>query len=310
MRAVLVVVLVVLVAAGGYFVWQRGQGPAAPVVPAAAKAKTQVYVMVPQGVFLPVTKVMDKFEKAHPGMAFKLTVDTPEAMAQMVEENKNKPDVFISPGGHEIEVLRQKGYIDPNTMVAFGSYKLAIVVPKANPGKVKDLRDLLNPEVKTISISDPNLNAACYAARQALRNVGVWDELEKAKKIQVTGCCMSSFKWVLDGRAEANVQFLGCPMDEKADVSDADKVMFALKFPTDLSYVPRNVAGILKTAKQRKLAEEFLAFLTAPENVKFMLENRLRDDQNLGAQVGPWGPAQEENPKLRNAQAGRMRKAA
>ena len=306
MKATLVVVLVALVAVGGFFVWQRGKQPA-PVKP---KAKDQLYLMIPQGVFLPVTRVIDRFEKAHPEMTFKQpTVDTPEAMAQMVEENKNKPDIFISPGGHEIEVLRQKGYIDQTTMVAFGSYKLAIVVPKANPGQVKELKDLLNPGVKTISMSDPNLNAACYAARQALQNIGVWDELEKAKKIQVTGCCMSSFKWVLDGRAEANVQFLGCPMDEKAAVSDADKVAFALKFPTDLSYVPRNVAGILKTSKQRKLAEEFLAFLTTPENVQFMLDNRLRDDQNLGTQVGPWGPSQEANPKEKKAQSSGARKA-
>jgi molybdate transport system substrate-binding protein len=300
MRSVVIIILVLLVAIGGVFVYRAQSGKAqAAGGPGSAAAKPTpiahtLYVAVPQGIYLPFSKVADRFEAAHPGLGIEMMVDTPEAMAQAVEENARKPDIFISPGGHEIEVLRQKGWIDPRTMVAFGSYELAIVVPKANPGKVSKLQDLLNPEVKTISISDPNLNAACYAARQSLQNLGLWDKIKK--KTQVTGCCMSSFRWVLDGRAQANVQFLGCPMDEKAAVAESSKVSFACKFPRGTYYVPRNVGGILKTTKQRELAQEFLSYLTSPETIEFMLENRLRNDFQLPATPGPWGPQQETNP--------------
>lgn len=296
MKAFVIIVLVALVVVGGVLAWKAQSKPAAAEQPEATQA---LYVAVPMGIYLPFTKVEDLFKKRRPDVKIKMMIDTPEAMAQMVEENEEKPDIFISPGGHELEVLREKGYIDPESEVAFGSYQLAIVVPKANPGKVKTLEDLLNPEVKTISISDPNLNAACYAARQSLQNLGLWDKLEKAGKFAVTGCCMSSYKWVLDGKAEANVQFLGCPMDEKAAVSEGSKVSFACKFPTDTYYIPRNAAGILKTTKQRALAEEFLEFLTAPETIQMMHENRLRNDQNLPPEAGPWGPEQEANPKAK-----------
>jgi molybdate transport system substrate-binding protein len=216
-------------------------------------------------------------------------------MAQAVQENKDKPDIFISPGGHEIEVLRQKGLVDAKTMVAFGSYELAILVPKANPGKVSKLEDLLNPEVKLISISDPELNAACYAARQSLQNMGLWEKLRP--KMKVTGCCMSSFKWILDGKAEANVQFLGCPLDPKtAETAEKQKVSIACGFPKDTFYVPRNVAGIVTTTKKRKMAEDFLKYLTSPETIKFMADNRMRNDQALPLTPGPWGPEQEQSP--------------
>jgi len=149
--------------------------------------------------------------------------------------------------------------------------------------------------VKKISISDPDLNAACYAARQSLQNLGLWEKLEP--KMEVTGCCMSSFKWILDGRAEANVQFLGCPLDPKtADVAEKQKVLFACNFPSDTFYTPRNVAGILTTTKKRELAEDFLAFLTSPETITLMAENRMRNDRNLPLTPGPWGPEQEANP--------------
>jgi molybdate transport system substrate-binding protein len=310
MRAVVIVILVLLVAIGGVFVYRAqsgqggkglvrggaaasGAGPARAAAKPAPKTQT-LYVAVPQGIYLPFSKVAGKFEAAHPGLGIEMMVDTPEAMAQAVEENARKPDIFISPGGHEIEVLRQKGWIDAKTMVAFGSYELAIVVPRANPGKVSKLEDLLDPRVKTISISDPNLNAACYAARQSLQNLGLWDKVKR--KTQVTGCCMSSFRWVLDGRAQANVQFLGCPMDENAAVAESSKVSFACKFPRGTYYVPRNVAGILKTTKQRPLAQEFLDYLTSAETIQFMLENRLRNDFKLPASPGPWGPQQEASP--------------
>jgi molybdate transport system substrate-binding protein len=294
MRMLVVVVLLLLVA-GGAFALRRAQ------VEKAAYEGT-LYLAVPQGLFLPVSKVMDKYTELHPKVQFETMVDTPEAMVQAVEENKEKPDIFISPGGHEIEVLRKKGYIDPKTEVAFGSYDLAVLVPKGNPGKVKRVEDLLNPEVKVISISDPEVNAACYAARQSLQNLGLWEKLKP--KLKVTGCCMSSFRWILDGRAEANIQFLGCPLDPKtAETAEKEKVLFACGFPKDTFYVPRNVAGILKSTKKRAMAERFLAYLTSPEIIKFMADNRMRNDRDLPHTPGPWGPAQEAGP------AGRERAA-
>jgi len=287
MRAATIVVLVVLVAVAGVFAWRS-----------SAEQRVYegtLYLAVPQGLFLPVTKVMGKFEAMHPKVKFQTLVDTPEAMVQAVEENAEKPDIFISPGGHEIEVLREKGYIDPKTEVAFGSYDLAILVPKSNPGKVKALEDLLKPEVKVISISDPEINAACYAARQSLQNLGLWEKLKP--KMKVTGCCMSSFRWILDGRAQANVQFLGCPLDPKtAETAEKAKVLIACSFPKDTFYVPRNVAGILKTTKKRALAERFLSYLTSPETIEFMAKNRMRNDRNVPHQPGPWGPEQETSP--------------
>jgi molybdate transport system substrate-binding protein len=290
MRSLVIVVLVALVAVGGVLAW-RAQNKQTP----APAEKQTLYMMVPQGLFVPVSKVMDEFQEQHPKVEFQLTIDTPEAMAQMVEENEKRPDIFISPGGHEIQVLNEKGYIDPATMVAFGSYGLAILVPQANPGKISKVEDLLNPEVKTISISDPDLNAACFAARQALQNMGLWDKLES--KMEVTGCCMSSFRWILDGRAEANIQFLGCPIDPKTnEMSDQAKVKIACTFPKETFYVPRNVAGLLKGSKQRELAQQFVEHLTSPETIEFMAKNRLRNDAELPLTRGPWGSEQEANP--------------
>jgi molybdate transport system substrate-binding protein len=289
MRIAVIIVLVALVAVGGVLAWRAQTQVAKP------PQKETLYLAIPQGLFLPLTKVMEKYEQAHPNIEFQTLVDTPEAMAQAVEENSDKPDIFMSPGGHEIEVLRGKGYIVPETEVAFGSYDLAILVPKANPGKVKTLEDLLNPEVKAISISDPDLNAACYAARQSLQNLGLWEKLKP--KLKVTGCCMSSFNWILDGRAQANVQFLGCPLDPKtAETAEKHKVLFVCGFPHDTFYIPRNVAGILKTTKHRRLAEDFISYLTSPETIKFMAQNRMRNDRDLPLTPGPWGPAQEANP--------------
>lgn len=257
--------------------------------------KTTLYMAIPQGVFQAVKAVMDKFEKTHPDVTFQNMVDTPEAMVEAIKQNKSKPDIFISPGGHEAEVLHQAGLLDPATMTAFGSYDVALLVPKGNPGKIKKLEDLMNPEVKVISFSYTDLNSASFAAKQSLINLGLWDKVKG--KVKETGCCMSSFRWILDGRAEANVQFLGCPVDPKnAKQVEKSKVDFACVFPRETVFIPRNVAGVLKTSKQPELALEFVKFMGSPENVKLMIDNRLRNDQNLPLTAGTWGPENEKSP--------------
>ena len=293
MRAAVVVILVILVGIGAVLAWRaQTGGPAALPGP---QTKQTLYVAVPMGLFVPFAKVADKFTADHPDVEIMTMVDTPETMAQAVIENEDKPDIFISPGGHETTFLRKKGFVDPDTMVAFGSYEVAILVPAANPGKVSKPQDLLNPQVKVISFSPPDLTAASHAARQALQSMGLWEKAQP--KVRVTGCCNESFQWIVDGRAEANVQFLGCPVDPKtAEMSDKQKVKIACVFPRDTYYIPRNVAGIVVTTDKRELAEEFLAFLTSPEMIEFMAGVKMRNDQSLPLTPGPWGPEQEAAP--------------
>jgi len=291
MKATVVIVLAVLVVVGGVLAWRvQGTVPETPM----AEPEETLYLAVPMGVFVPMSQVMDKFTAEHPNVKFSTMVDTPEMMVEAVEKNEKKPDIFISPGGHEATVLREKGLLDPASMVGFGSYEVAILVPKGNPGKIEAPEDLLNPEVKLISFSPPDLTAASHAARQSLQNLGLWEKLEP--KIKVTGCCNESFQWVVDGSAEANVQFLGCPMDTKSVDLSKTKAENACLLPRDTYYVPRTVVGILTTTEKRELAEEFVSFMTSPEMIEFMATTKLRNDQGLPLTAVPWGPAQEAGP--------------
>ncbi len=293
MKTVILLALVILVVVGGVLAWRTQTAPAP--TPLAAAPKETLYLAVPMGAFVPVSQAMDTFTAEYPNVTFKTLVDTPEMMAKAVEENTDKPDIFISPGGHEATYLVEKGYIAPETMTAFGSYEVAILVPKGNPGKIREPADLLNREVKLISFSPPDLTAASHAARQSLQNLGIWDKIQS--KVKVTGCCNESFQWVVDRRAEANVQFVGCPMDTKSVDLSKQKAEIACILPRDTYYTPRTVAGILKTSKHRQTAEQFIAFLTSPETLEAMSKIKLRNDQNLPLEPGPWGPSQEASPR-------------
>ena len=306
MRVAVVVVLLILVVVGAVLAWQsRSRAPAGEVVAAPEVDETpgSLTVAVPMGLYVPYKLAVKKFEETHPNVEFDQMVDTPETMAVAVEENDIKPDIFISPGGHETTVLVEKGLVDPDSLVAFGSYEVAILVPSGNPGAVAIPTDLLNAEVKVIAFSYPDITAASHAARQALQNMGLWDKLED--KIEFTGCCNESFQWIVDRRAEANVQFLGCPVDPNtAELSDKAKVEIICTLPRDTYYVPRNVAGIVVTTENRELAEEFLDFLASPEILEMMAENNMRNDQELPLTPGPWGPEQEASPRLAAGVAG------
>jgi molybdate transport system substrate-binding protein len=291
-KALIVIVLAALAVVGGVLAWRTRTSQQTP--PVVTGPRETLYLAIPMGAFVPLSRAMDAFAAEHPNVKFKTMVDTPEMMAKAVEENTDKPDVFISPGGHEATVLVEKGFIDPKSMVAFGSYEVAILVPPGNPGKVKRPADLLNPEVKVISFSPPDLTAASHAARQSLQNLGLWDKIKP--KVKVTGCCNESFQWIVDRRAQANVQFVGCPMDTKSVDLSKQKAEIACILPRDSYYIPRTVVGVLTTSKQRKLAEEFVAFLTSPQMLQSLAKIKLRNDQSLPLKPGPWGPAQEASP--------------
>ena len=304
MKGIFLTALGVVAIAGGVLVWRMPSGP--PATPKAA-TKQSLYVHVPGGLYLPLTYAMNEFKRQHPGVEFQTMVDDPGNLVTAVLENQDRPDIFISPGGHELRYLADKGFVRRGSEIAFGSYVLAVVVPKGNPGRVNRLEDLLNPQVKKISLSDPDVNSVGYATRQALTRLGLWDRL--GGKIKNTGCCMESYRWVSDyyapaangrrdKRAEASFSFKSCPMTPETAERVADaKVAIACEVPPDAYFLPRTVAGVFTTSKRPRLAREFLEFLTSPKTLALMASKRFPNERSLPLRPAPgWGAQQEEIP--------------
>ncbi len=113
-------------------------------------------------------------------------------------------DLFLSANSKWAEFVKDKGFAQEIKTLLGNS--LVIVVPKGNPAGVREPRDLTNPAVKHIAIAGPTVPAGIYA-RQSLKKINLWDDLEKAKKVVSGENVRVTLTYVERGEAEAGIVY-------------------------------------------------------------------------------------------------------
>jgi molybdate transport system substrate-binding protein len=159
-----------------------GKGPSTNPQPGGATKKT-VSVMVPCGQVGPFSEVADMFEKQNPGVTLDWMPENMVTIVQKIVDGKEKPDVFLSMGDHEVDLVEKAGLMLEGTRVSYADNALAITVPADNPGGVTDIKDFVKPSVKTIAVPDPKMNSVGVHGMEALHGAGIWDQV-KDKVIQ------------------------------------------------------------------------------------------------------------------------------
>jgi len=100
--------------------------------------------------------VLDKakaaYETAYPGTTIAISTDSSSALEMQIEQGA-PADVFLSADTMNPKKLVDGGFAD-DTAVTFADNKLAIIVPKANPARIKAPADLAKAGVKVIAAGD------------------------------------------------------------------------------------------------------------------------------------------------------------
>lgn len=83
------------------------------------------------------------------GMAMSFNFDGSQALRTQIE-NGAFADLFASANQKQMNALRDTGLINNSSMVIFAENKIALIIPKDNPARINNLRDLANPGVKIV----------------------------------------------------------------------------------------------------------------------------------------------------------------
>ena len=164
-------------------------------------------------------------------------------------------DVFISAAPAQMNALEKKGLLLPGTRRDIAGNRLVLVVP-AGSSAVKRVEDLKKPEVRTIAIGETRSVPAGQYAAEALRNLGLFDELQ------------SKFVYAQDVRAVLTYVY-GKDADAgfvyETDAKSTGKVAIAAPLPA-ASY-PRVVypAAVIRGSQYAASAQAFLEFLVSPD---------------------------------------------
>ncbi|MBM3943338.1 MAG: molybdate ABC transporter substrate-binding protein [SAR202 cluster bacterium] len=98
-------------------------------------------------------------------------------LAQQIEQGA-PADLFAAASMSAIDELERAGLITPGSKTRFARGYLVMWSRAGTSFPMKELADLLSPEVKRIAIANPDHAPYGVAAREALQSAGLWDILQ------------------------------------------------------------------------------------------------------------------------------------
>jgi molybdate transport system substrate-binding protein len=182
------------------------------------------------------------------------------ALQQQIEQGA-PVDIFISAGIKQMDALQQKNLLVTGTRQNLLTNRLVLITPKTTSNKLADFSQLVQPQIKRISLGEPRSVPAGQYATEVLENLSV---LEQVKAKFVLG---SSVKSVLasveSGDAEAGIVYL-------TDAKSSDKVKIAAIADEQIHSPIIYPIAILKSNKTIAAAKQYLEFLQSnPAKIVF-----------------------------------------
>lgn len=134
--------------------------------------------------------------------------------------------------------------------------RLILVVPATNPAGISTAPDLAKPEVQRVAVAGPTVPAGIYA-RQALKSLGLWEDLEDQKKIVTGDTVRVVLAYVERGEVEAGIVYA-------TDGRTSSKVKTVLEFAAATHDPIIYPLVLLKEGEKKAAARRFAEYLQSP----------------------------------------------
>jgi molybdate transport system substrate-binding protein len=173
-------------------------------------------------------------------------------------------DLFFSADVEYPKKLAAAGLIEPGSIYEYASGKLVVWVPNGSKLDLSHgLTTLLDPGIRKIAIANPLHAPYGAAAVAAMRQAGIYD---KVKSKFVLGENISqTAQFVQSGNADIGILALSLAVAPAMK----DKGRY-VEVPTE-DYPPIiQAAAILKSSRNKELANQFMKFIKQPDTVALM----------------------------------------
>lgn len=229
-------------------------GPASSVSRAAPAPLT---VFAAADLAFAFREIAPRFE---PGVGAKVTLvlGSTGLLATQIE-NGAPADVFFAANETFVDRLVAKRAVIVETRSLYAQGRIVLATRKDLAGKVRELRDLANPEIRRVAIANPQHAPYGQAAEHALRKTGVWDSIHA--KLVYGDNIRHALQFIQSGAAEAGIVALS--------VAHVPEIVWS---PIDPGlHAPLNqVAAVVRRSPRPELALAFIQFVNGPEGRPIM----------------------------------------
>ncbi|MBE3563980.1 MAG: molybdate ABC transporter substrate-binding protein [Hydrogenibacillus schlegelii] len=142
-------------------------------------------------------------------------------LMQQIEQGA-PADVFVSAGAKQVDELEKKGLIDPATRVDVVKNALVMAVKKGTPEDQKLTFERLKSDQKAkLAIGEPKSVPAGTYAKEVLDHLGVYEEMEKAKRLVFGTDVRQVLAYVEAGEVDAGIVYrTDAAISDRVEVSD------------------------------------------------------------------------------------------
>ncbi|WP_258394419.1 molybdate ABC transporter substrate-binding protein [Paenibacillus sp. MDMC362] len=222
--------------------------------PAGAEKKVEVMVSAAASLKSSLEETGRRFEAEFPNVTLRYNFGGSGSLGQQLEQGA-PVDLFISAATEPMNRLVEKGIVQSDAVQLMFRNALVLIEP-AGKQNVKQLPDLLKPEVRVLAIGQPDTVPAGEYAKEALQNEGLWDDVES--KAVYAKDVTQVLAYVESGNADAGFVY-------KTDLKSSAKATLALEVDPDKHQPIEYPAAVPSNAKHPKEAEALLEFMRNPE---------------------------------------------
>src|SRR5271156_1039185 len=205
-----------------------------------------------------------RFEK-QTGNSLKLTYGSSGNFFSQIQ-NGAPFDLFFSADVSYPQKLEAAGLTEPGTIYEYATGKLVMWVPNASKLDLsRGLSVLLDPSIRKIAVANPLHAPYGVAAVAALRHVGIYDQVKG--KLVLGENISQTAQFVQSGNADAGLLALSLALVPAMKATGRYVEIPASDYP------PLIQAGvILKSSRNKELANQFLKFLKESGTVALMAQ--------------------------------------
>jgi molybdate transport system substrate-binding protein len=172
-------------------------------------------------------------------------------LQQQIEQGA-PADVFISASAKQMKALQEKGLLESGTQKNLLTNQLVLIIPKQTSVPLTDFKQLLQLEVKRISVGEPRSVPAGQYATEVLKNLGI---LEQVQSKFVFGSHVKSVLTAVEtGDVDAGIVYI-------TDAKGSGKVTIAAMVDEKLHAPIVYPIAVLKESKSLDESKKYVKFL-------------------------------------------------